>query len=87
MSVFNVTAAARHALALAPDHEPTRVAYAHITDPNGDILGVLVDTVLNGRGATEPGRCAQGGREDTAVADFIAFTEKRLEARAGQQRP
>ena len=76
MTVFNVTAAARHALALAPDHEPTKVAYATLTDPNGTALGDLVGTVIAGRNTAA-----------TAVVDFIAFVAERLEARAGAQRP
>ena len=78
------TAPARHdliraslrALAHAPDHEPTKIAYTHLTDPNGTALGGLVDDVL-----------AKRFTAAAAVADFIAFVAECLKARAGAQRP
>ena len=76
MAVFMVTAAAQRALADTPDHEPTKIAYATLTDPNGTALGDLVGTVIAGRNTAA-----------TAVVDFIAFVAERLEARAGAQRP
>ena len=68
-----VTAAAQCALAHAPDHEPTKVACAHI---NGTTLGDLAGGVF-----------AKRFTADAAVAHFIAFVAGRLEARAGAQRP
>ena len=76
MTVYNVTAAAQRALAHAPDHEPTKIAYTHLTDPNGTALGGLVDDVS-----------AKRFTVDAAVAHFIAFVAERLEARTGARRP
>ena len=68
--------ASLRALAHAPDHEPTKIAYTHLTDPNGTALGGLVDDVS-----------AKRFTVDAAVAHFIAFVAERLEARTGAQRP
>ena len=82
-------AAVPRALALAPDHEPTKVAYATLTGPNSTALDDLVGTVV-----------AKRNTAAAAMADFIpfvaeclkarpstAFVAERLEARAGAQRP
>ena len=69
-----VLSAASTALARNPDHDPTRAAYALITDPNGTTLGDLAGSVLDGRHTTA-----------SAVADFTAVVAQRLQARSGKR--